>query len=295
VDDQLIPFYSANSQENEDLKFNDYRVLWKFGMLYKNNNFSVGFAITTPSLGGIYSDGKQVAKKYKQSNIKDPDSDEFLPNYILVDYQEKENVEVNYKSPLSISAGITYYSRDRLKTIYSTVEYFTGIDPYRIVQANENPYLAAGSPSNNLPFDDWLTFVQGGKPILNAAVGYRWSLKENLLLMTGFRTDFNYRKDLEYGSFSDEKKIKGLDMDMYHVSGGLIVTILGQDFITGLQYSVGRLRNETQFTNLSDPVEFNEDGRGALQGTRQNTMKAFNNSISVYFGATFNFGLGKSK
>jgi hypothetical protein len=295
VDDQLVPFYSANFQEADYVKFNDYRLLWKFGMLYKRNNISFGFCITSPSVGGIYSDGKQVSRKKKQSNIKYPDSDEFLPDFVIVDYQEKKNVEVNYKSPLSIAAGFTYYSKDQLKTLYTTMEYFTGTDPYKIVQANENPSLAAGTVNQDLPFDEWLTFVQGGKPILNAAVGYRWSLKENLLLMTGFRTDFNYRKNLDYGSYSKEKVIKGLDLDLYHISGGLILTILGQDFITGLQYSVGRLRNETQFTNLSDPVEFSDDGRGALQGTPQNTMSAFNNSVSVYFGATFNFGGGKSK
>ncbi len=115
------------------------------------------------------------------------------------------------------------------------------------------------------------------------------------MLMTGFRTDFNYRKNLDYGSFSEAKKIKGLDMDIYHISGGLILTILGQDFITGLQYSVGRLRDDKQFTNLSDPIEYSEDGRGALQGIPQNTMSAFSNSISVYFGATFNFGGGENK
>ena len=179
--------------------------------------------------------------------------------------------------------------------MYTTIEYFTGMDPYKIVQANENPYLAAGSIYEDLPFDEWLTFVQGGKPILNAAVGCRWSLKKNLMLMTGFRTDFNYLKNLDYGTFSEAKKMKGLDMDIYHISGGLILTILGQDFITGLQYSVGRLRNEEQFTNLSDPLEYNDHGRGALQGIQQNTMNAFNNAISVYFGATFNFGGEDSK
>jgi hypothetical protein len=164
-----------------------------------------------------------------------------------------------------------------------------------MVQANENPALAAGAIFDELPFDEWLTFVHGAKPVINAAVGYRWGIKENLLLMTGFRTDFNYRKNLDYNPYVEGKKIKGLDLDIYHVTGGLILTIRGQNFITGLQYSVGRKRNQQQFANLSDPVEYNIEEGVALQGTRQNTMDTFYNSVSVYFGATFNFGGGNSK
>ena len=50
VENQLIPFYSANYQSYEYIKFNNYRLLWKLGMLYTKDNFSFGFSITTPSL-----------------------------------------------------------------------------------------------------------------------------------------------------------------------------------------------------------------------------------------------------
>ena len=289
VDDQLIPFYSANYEESEYIKFSNYRLLWKFGMMYKKKNFSFGFSLTTPSIN-VYADGKKVSRKKKQSNIREPESDEFLPNYILIDYEEKKRVEVNFKSPLSIAAGLTYYFPDKSKTLYSTVEFFSGIDPYRMIQAEENPYLAMGSIYENLPFDEWLTFVHGAKPLLNAAIGYSWSIKENLLLMTGFRTDFNYRKNIDYEPYVNEIKIKGIDLDVYHFTGGLILTVLGQDLITGLQYTVGRNRDQTQFANLSNPVEWDPIEKVALQGPRQNTMTILYNSISFYFGATFNFG-----
>ncbi len=100
---------------------------------------------------------------------------------------------------------------------------------------------------------------------------------------------------MNYNPYVEGKKIKGLDLDIYHVTGGLILTIMGQDLITGLQYSVGRQRNQKQFANLSDPVEYNIEEGAALQGSQQNTMNTIYNSLSVYFGATFNFGGGNSE
>jgi len=295
IDDEYIPFYSANYQEMEYAKYNDYRLLWKFGLLYKKERFSVGFNITTPSVGGIYSDGKKVTRKEKQSNITFPETGESIPDYVLTDYSEKKDVFVNSKSPLSIAAGFTYYIPEKTQVLYTTVEYFAGIDPYRIVQANENPALAAGSVFQDINYNEWLTFVSGAKPVLNAAVGYRWRVKQDLLLMAGFRTDFNYRKNYDYNPYAQNKSMKGMYLDLYHLTSGLSWRIKGQDLMTGLQYTVGREKNQEQFINLSDPVEFNTTEMGPLQGTRQSTMDILFNSLSIYFGATFNFGGGKDQ
>ena len=293
IDDEYVPFYSANYQEMEYVKFNDYRLLWKFGLLYKKERFSMGINLTTPSVGGIYSDGKKVMHKEKQGNITDTETGEPVPDYVIVDYSEKKDVFVNAKSSFSVALGLTYYFPGRTKVLYTTAEYFGGIDPYKIVQANEDPDLAAGSIFGDVSVNEWLTFVGGAKPVLNAAVGYRWTIKENLLLMAGFRTDFNYRKNLDLNPYDQNKKLKGLDLDIYHITGGLSWRIKGQDLITGLQYTVGRKKNQKQFINLSDPVEFNTTESAPLQGTRKNNMNTILNSLSLYFGATFNFGGGK--
>ena len=294
VNDDYIPFYSANYQEIENVEFRDYRLLWKFGLLYKKSRFSIGLNITTPSIGGIYSDSKKVTHKSKQSNITMPETGEPLPNYVVVDSKEAKDVFVNSKSPFSLAAGFTYHSKNATKVFYSTVEYFGGLDPYPVVQANENIDLAAGSVFKELDYNEWLTFIGGAKPVLNAAVGYRWHIKEQLMLLTGFRTDFNYRKDLDYKPYTENKIIKGLDLDNYHITGGLSWRIKGQDIMTGFQYTIGREKNQKQIVNLSDPVEFNTTEMAPLQGTRQNSMNTFFNSISFYFGATFNFGGGNN-
>jgi len=285
-----FPFYSASSMQSEFLTFNDYRLIWKVGLLYHAESFSIGLNVTTPSLGGIYSDGKRVMRKAKQENITNPESGEPVSDYVVVDYKEKKDVQVSYRTPLSIAAGFTYYSPGRKRTFYSSIEFFSGINPYRIVEANESQDIGIGPVTYEAFFSDWLSFVSGARPVLNIAQGYSVMLNKSLQLMGGFRTDFNYIKNFDFGELTDLNKMYSVDVNLYHISCGLSWKFLGQDLITGISYTLGRNKNQQQIANLSDPVEYNPVDNTALQGTRTNDMTSLINSISIYFGASFNFG-----
>ena len=283
-------FYSAHYQEIEYLKYSDYRLLWKVGVLYKMERVSLGACVTTPSVGGIYSDGKRVSRSRRQSNITSPESGEPLSDYFIGDYKEKKDVTVNHKSPLSLAAGLTWYSKSKNQIFYSTLEYFGGIDPYRIVEANEGTHIATGTVTGNIEMNEWLTFVSGANPVFNAAFGYSWTINDQLLLMAGVRTDFNYVRNLNFDPYTERKALKNIAVDNYHISGGLSWNVLGQDLITGLQYTLGRETNQRQIVNLSDPVEYNYEEAAPLQGTRHDNMRSLINSLSIYVGATINFG-----
>jgi hypothetical protein len=290
IDNQYVPFYVASSEYSEYLKFNDYRLTWKAGLLYQTDNFSFGLSLTTPSLGGIYSDGKRVTHMDKQSNITNPDTGEPVPDYIIVDFQEKKNVKVSYKTPLSIAAGFNYYFPDGKRTFYSSLEYFFKIDPYRMVEAEENQDIGPDYLSDEVIYSEWLTFVTGARPVFNFALGSSFTLKKDLLMMMGFRTDFTNVKNLDYKEFTGYNTTQSLSIDRYNITAGLSWTILGQDIITGIQYTLGHTKDQQQMANLSDPVEYNAAENEALQGIRTNEMKSWFNSISLYFGASFNFG-----
>ncbi len=292
VGNELLSAYSATHQIAQAVTFSNYRLLFKLGLMYKKNNFSLGLCIQTPSMN-IFSNGKKIANKEEQSNISSPYSGGFLPDYVIADFQEKKEVDVNYKDPFSIAAGFTYYASDKKKTFFSTIEYFSGIDPYKFIEANENPNLSTGSVFDDINYNEWLSFVHGAKPVLNAAVGYRWRIKEKLMLLTGIRTDFNYRKNIDYGEYSTLNVLKGLDLDLYHITAGVNVTIFNQDLITGFQYSFGTEKHQREFIYLAEPVEYNTAEEAPLQGTRENNMNLFYNALSLYFGATFNLGKNK--
>jgi hypothetical protein len=290
IDDNYIPFYVASYESSEYLKFNDYRLTWKAGCLYQTDNFSLGLSITTPSLGGIYSDGKRVTRAERQSNITMPGTGEPVPDYVIVDYKEKKDVKVSYKTPFSIAAGFNYYLPGRKRIFYSSVEYFSNIDPYRMVEAEESQNIGPDFIFDELVQSEWLTFVSGGKSVLNVAVGYSWTLKKDLLLMGGFRTDFNSLKRLDYDPYSGLNKMQSLNLDRYNITCGLSWNILGQDIITGIQYTLGHSKDQKQLVNLSDPIEYDPADNLVLQGIRTNDMQMWFNSISLYFGAAFNFG-----
>jgi hypothetical protein len=274
-------YYNAKHETQEMVKFNDYRLLWKFGVFYKKPRFSAGLNITTPSVGGIYSDGKKVMRKQGQNNITNPNTGEPMQNFLIVDYAEKKEVSVAAKSPFAIAAGCTYSTPDLKKTLYTTVEYFSSVASYRMVEVDENTNLGAGSILENEDFTEWLTFVDGANPIFNAAIGYRSYLKNNL--------------KKETSPTNPDKSIKSNNVDFYHLTSGLSLHIKGQDITAGLQYTLGLNNGNKQQVNLSDPVEFNFEELKALQGTRTNTVKTVYNSFTLLLAASFNFGGNKKK
>lgn len=284
-------FSASGYVDKTYLKFNDYRLLWKAGFLCHWDRLSVGLTITTPSVG-VYSDGKRVERKQQQSNITNPETGNPMSDYLIIDYEEKDKVDVSFRTPFSVAAGLTYLLPRRKMIFYLSMEYFSGIDPYRIVEADESPLMSGG---DDQVFSEWLTFASGAKPIFNVAAGYSWTLSEKLLLKTGFRTDFNYQKNFDYGELDDYSKIQKINLDRYYITCGLSWKFFGQDVITGLQYSIGRTADQQQIVNLSDPVEYNTVEHKALQGTRTNTMTTLYNSIILYLGFSLNFGEKKDK
>lgn len=295
IENRNTPYYVASYENSEYLKFNDYRLVWKVGGIYIADRFSIGLSVTTPSLGGIYSDGKRVTRTEQQSNITNPETGEPVSDYTLTDFKEKKDMNVGLKTPLSIAAGFNYYFPDNKRIFYTSFEYFAGIDTYSMVEAEESLDLQPGYITDEIIFTEWLTFISGSKPVFNAAVGYSWTLKKDLLLMGGFRTDFNSKEEFEDLPYSEFNRLEYINIDMYNITCGLSWNVLGQDIITGVQYTLGHSKEQKQLANLSDPLEYIPSEKLALQGIPENTVVSWFNSISLYFGASLNFGGEKEK
>jgi hypothetical protein len=283
-------FYAATYVDDRFLKFNDYRLLWKAGVLYKWKSLSAGLTVTTPSIG-VYSDGKRVERKQAQSNISDPETGMPIPDYLLADYKETKDVDVSFKTPFSVAAGLTYNFLNQKRVLYLSMEYFSGIDPYRMVEADESQFLSQGNES--AVYSDWLTYASGARPIFNVALGFSSALNEKLQIKVGFRTDFNYQKNLNFDEYSDDSRIQKTNLDLYYLTCGLSWRFLGQDIITGIQYATGRSLGQKQIVNLSDPVEYNFTEQRPLQGTRTNDVTSSLNSVILYIGLSLNFGGNK--
>lgn len=288
-----IPFYVATTSNNRYIRFDDYRLMWKIGAAYTLGRVKLGLNVTTPSIH-IFSGGKAVSGRDNTSNIMNPDGLGFLPDNYMSDEQVKKEIKVNYRDPFSIALGAEYIFPSKKQFLYITAEYYFGIKPYKFVTANENPNSTIPSIYDDLNPKDWLSYASGAKPILNIALGYKWELNEDLLLLSGFKTDFSYLNDYNFGDYEEYNNLAEFNFNVYHFSGGLLYKFLGHTLFTGIQYSYGEKKNMTQLVNMSDPVEYNEIDQTALQGVRENNMKYVYNGVSLFFGVTFNFG-NKSK
>ncbi len=284
-----IPFYIASTVSNNYVKFEDYRLLWKIGLVYETKQFSFGINITTPSLH-LFSGGKVVSSAQMQSNIMNPDGSGLLPNYYISDEQIKNDIKLNYKDPLSIALGIKYTLPSDKHNLYATIEFFFGLDPYRFLIATVNPNASIPSSFQTLTPKDWLSYVSGARPVTNIAIGYKAVLKKDLLILTGFKTDFSYMNKLKFTGYEEYKNLADFEYNVYHITGGLLYSFLGHKLFTGIQYSIGNMKDMKQLVNLSDPVEYNEIEQAALQGVRMNSMNYKYDGLSLFLGVTFNFG-----
>jgi hypothetical protein len=288
-DDQLNPeSYIAIYEYRYHVKFNDYRLLLKAGIHYNTERMDFGIKAEFPSLG-VYEDGKQMTKNEKQLNIMKPDGSGFFPDYLIEDTQVKKQVSVNYKDPFSLGAGIAYQTPDLRKTYYVTMEYFHKLKPYVMVKVKDHSIVTPGVEGSKPTSQQWMECTNGAKPMVNLALGAKWRVTENALILAGFRTDFNTIKNFDYGEYEDLNQLITESVDMYHFSFGTSFNILKNVVNTGISYSVGQRKNLKQLVNLSDPVEYNTEEQAALQGTRTNTMNIRSNQINLFLGLTLNW------
>jgi hypothetical protein len=285
----VIPYYSASTTNYDYLTFNNYRLIWKIGASYRIGAINFGLNITTPSLS-VYSDYKSVTGKESQRNITNPDGSGMLPNYDIDDEQVKKDINVNSKDPFSIALGANYTDPSVKNYYYTTIEFFSGIKPYKMLTAKVNTDITTGNIFDLLPNKDWLSYVSGANRVFNLAFAYKRVLSKSFLLLSGFKTDFSNKKGLNYKNYKDYKRIYSMNSNLYHLTGGILGNYKGNRFFAGLQYSFGSTYNSKQIANFSDPVEYNTDENIPLQGTRQYIMDTKFNGISLFFGATFNFG-----
>lgn len=270
----------------ESARFTDYRLLWKFGFQWKLNHWRLGLNMTTPAWR-VFSSGKKAFREENRTNISF--NDVVLPDYTIFDGQSKSELTTNYKSPASISFGLVYIRPNKGQRFYFSAEYFARIKGYKMVDAQINSDIGPPQYSEFLENEDWLSFAYGSDPLINLAIGYSWDLKENLVFLNAFRTDFSSVNNLDLGDYEGYNYMKTTSYNIYHYSAGLQFTIKNNQFIAGGDFGFGYKKNQQQITNFSDPVEFNPENRLSLQGPLENNMNAYYFGFSIYIGATLNF------
>ena len=279
---------SAESEYREFIKFTDYRVLLKFGMAYNAGNWKLGFTLTSPSMR-VFSSGKQVERIQRQTGIARGDVPPGFSDFVIFDGQEGNQLTTNYKMPFSTGVGYIHDFNRRGQKLYISMEYFGKLKMYKAVKAQMNPNITSPEIYDTLSNKDWTSFTFGANSVLNIAVGYSWTLSNDLIFLNAIRTDFSAVNKLDINEVNRFNVIKTTTYNIYHYSGGVEFTLKRNRFITGADLAFGFKKNLRQMANFTDPVEYNEDTGRVLQGPQMNNMDMFFFGINIYLGATLNF------
>ena len=286
------PVYEGSYSET--FKFTDYRLIAKLGFTYVLDKWRFGLNITSPSIS-LFSSNKEAAREQRMTNITNPENNEFMPGYVIVNGLTKKDIKTRMKFPFSISFGFIREINNSENRLYFTAEYFSGISPYKMVDAPISENITSNIVYDQLKNKDWLSTVDVAKPVLNLAIGYKWVLTNELMFLSGFRTDFNNIKKADYEEYSNHNKVNTTDINIYHYTGGFQFHFLKKNvLVAGGELSFGYDKNQQQIANFTEPVEYTPSNSGSdpriLQGPLENKMDVYYFGFNIYISAVFKFG-----
>lgn len=276
------PFFS-NFLDRVNRKALDWRWVNKVGASWTLPQWGFGATFTLPSLQ-LTSNG-EVSKRLSYSNIPNASATEFR-NFILVDSQE--DIPVSFKDPASFSLGIRYQTANGKANLYATVEHFFPLDLYKSYDAAINPNITDRQTFNQLPNQDFLSEYLGAEAIWNVAFGVKYLMSPSVNLLAGFRTDFNYLKDVDFSEVHPfNQPLTTNDYDVLHFTLGTQVNIRKSHFVVGFQYSGGSQSGLPQIANFNPSID-DIITNPPLQGPIQNDLNVWYRSLAIILGFDLN-------
>ena len=283
-DQEAAPQYL--SEASYHLKYNmfDVRLITKLGLQLRQNSWTFGANINLPSLK-IFGNGT-VVKQYEYSNIHtetgNPDG-----SGLYYGGRQKQ-CPAHFKDPLSIAAGANYTTPSGNTFLLFTAEYFFGLKSFDYIEANHDP---GEDGYNYSPVDpeNWLSFTSSHKPVLNAGVAFKTVISSRMIYSGGFRTDFNYLDMSDDPEFPYNNNNAFYVFDVYHLNSGINYSFKRGSITLGMQFSHGRVNDQEQILNLTEPVEYISDNQMPLTGVTTNQVQVRYWDLSVYFGFVFDF------
>ncbi|MCH7769716.1 MAG: hypothetical protein IIA49_01660 [Bacteroidetes bacterium] len=204
-----------------DVFFNNFKILWKAGILFDHRPLSFGFAVTTPSLNLFNYTGEA---SLNISQINSAVKEQFIA------VSDQRGLDSEYKTPFSIAAGAAYYTGST--SIYFTAEWFASLSQYEVLNTKPVSVLQTGDviPNRNL---------LSRRPVFNYGVGVNHKLGSDLSLYGSIFTNNSAREsDLE-------SKYSLSSYNILHFLGGAALKYKIIDLILGLGYAFGNDNIET--------------------------------------------------
>jgi hypothetical protein len=274
---------SATSNLYVDIDYWAVRFSAKFGISAEWEKLKLGATITTPSIAMKVASGGTDGASVTSNNVLvlvDSASGEVIPVDIVAS-DRQEGLPVDYRSPVSIAAGIEYKVTDET-LVHLAMEWFAPISTYAVMQP-EGGNFVLNDPAQVKPFDsaDLLKVYDSMKGVFNVGIAVEHKLNDKLTGYAAIRTDI---------SNANFEAIQGLyigytDFNIYHYTFGGSITLDDTFVSLGFEYSHGGRSDFPRIFNFpSGVIEPND----AVLNPR-GTCEALYNNFNLFFGVTQRF------
>ena len=272
---------SATTDLFVDIDYWAVRVSGKFGIAVEWDDLKLGATVTTPSLALKFASGGTDHASLTSNNVFvliDTATNQVLPIDILAS-DRQEGLPVDYKSPLSISAGIEYKISDET-LVHLAAEWFAPLSTYVVLQPESHDFVR-NDPIRFKPIDsaELLRVYDAMISTFNVGFAIEQKLTEKFTGYAAIRTDFSNANNPEI----DGLRVGFTDWDIYHFSAGTSM-ILNNTYIgVGFEYSHGQRSDFIQIFNF--PTGEVEPDDIAIYSER-GTSKVIYNNFNIFFGVT---------
>jgi len=256
--DEPTGIYSRVGYNNqyEVLRYSSVGGLLVAGFAYDNGSFQIGLNITSPVLHlQIFSGGMlDRTQSLDIPTIYD------VPVYASI---TADQAETRQNTPLIIDLGFSRILGTRTSSNFK-LSYFSQVNPYQMIDA--------GPPEDDVtgfyPQDPrFYNMTIAHKHTFNFAIGIERRVSEDVSILGGFNTDFNYfahDKTDDYFKYHNSLSY----LNLYQANGGInwfrekFNVILGLSFAYGYKFGVEQqvnLKDPKDYLGLYGPVQVNTD------------------------------------
>ena len=203
----------------------------------------------TVMLPGIKISGKG-SYRYEEF-FSDADTSGGVKDYYNVSVQD--DLESNWRSPLSIGLGLTFpYKKNKF---HISAEWFSGVSKYNVVNPEDHYSQSSGDTISYVLVDEL-------KSIINFGIGFEWYINDKVSGFASFSLDRSAASgDMSELVHNDPVMINSnLNSDFYHIGGGVVLTLIGADITIGATHTGANQKfttdlnvPETNFEEVFDP------------------------------------------
>ncbi len=201
--------------------------LTKLGIAYHSEDMNLGITYTSTLYGGI---DRNASYSFDFLTREDRRQTQVVSNRPEIDLRD-------FKTPMSIGFGAEYIYDDW--RIAFSAEYYEGIPAYDVINDIDDPF--DGLLAN--PSEETFVISYTNKSVINFALGFQKKLNDRTSLLWGFRTDFNQGNNF---NLDNKLNFTSTNPDVFHVSGGGLLTTKSNIISLGFDYGFGLRKNGRQ-------------------------------------------------